>query len=218
MSYGDILVSAPAVPRTAEHPGPGRNPRAAETRPDRLAVWDCGMRLAEQSIGRYIPVRFLSFSVVGSAGLVVHMAVLVALRAAAVSFTRGQALAILVAMTFNFWLNNLLTYRDRRLRGGRWLTGLLSFMLACGLGAVANVSVASYLVKAQTQWTLAALSGIAVGAVWNYGATQLCTWGHERSQERKPREQLYPKAASGGSIRDETAGHSACSSGARQMR
>ena len=180
VSYGDILASAPAVRRTAELPGPGHEPRGREARPGRLPAWDFGMLLAEKTIGRYVPVRFLSFSLVGSAGMVVHMAVLVALRAAAVSFARGQALAILVAMTFNFWLNNRLTYRDRRLRGGRWLSGLFSFMVACGVGAVANVSVASYLVKAQTQWTLAALSGIAVGAVWNYAATQLCTWGHER--------------------------------------
>ena len=86
-------------------------------------------------------------------------------------------------MVFNFWLNNLLTYRDRRLRGGRWLTGLLSFMLACGLGAVANVGIASYLFASHTQWVVAALAGIAVGAVWNYAITQLYTWGHDRSRD-----------------------------------
>ena len=88
-------------------------------------------------------------------------------------------------MIFNFWLNNLLTYRDRRLRGRRWFTGLLSFMAACGLGAVANVGIASYLFASHTQWVVAALAGIAVGAVWNYAITQLYTWGQDRSRDRR---------------------------------
>jgi dolichol-phosphate mannosyltransferase len=65
------------------------------------------------------------------------------------------------------------------------LTGLLSFMLACGLGAVANVGIASYLFASHTQWVIAALAGIAVGAVWNYAITQLYTWGHEHAQSAR---------------------------------
>jgi dolichol-phosphate mannosyltransferase len=80
-------------------------------------------------------------------------------------------------MIFNFWLNNLLTYRDRRLRGWGWVRGLATFMLACSIGALANVGVASYLFENQTQWLTAALAGVLVGAVWNYAITQLYTWG-----------------------------------------
>jgi dolichol-phosphate mannosyltransferase len=97
-----------------------------------------------------------------------------------VSFSNAQATATVIAMVFNFWMNNLLTYRDRRLHGVKWFTGLLSFMLACGLGAVANVGIASYLFKTHTQWVMAALAGIAVGAVWNYAITQIYTWGQVR--------------------------------------
>jgi dolichol-phosphate mannosyltransferase len=42
-------------------------------------------------------------------------------------------------MTFNFWLNNFLTYRDRRLTTpGAVLRGWLSFIAACSVGAFAN--------------------------------------------------------------------------------
>jgi dolichol-phosphate mannosyltransferase len=79
-------------------------------------------------------------------------------------------------MTFNFAVNNVLTYRDQRLQGARWLKGWLSFNLACGLGACMNVSLASYLNGATGSRYLAALAGIAVGAVWNYAATKRVTW------------------------------------------
>src|SRR4029453_18368952 len=111
---------------------------------DSLVMWDFGMLLAEKTIGRYIPVRFFAFTLVGGAGVGIHMMVLGALRAQA-GFSNAQAVATVIAMIFNFWLNNLLTYRDRRLRGTKWFTGLLSFMAACGLWGVANVGIPSFL-------------------------------------------------------------------------
>ena len=180
----DIVASSPAVLRVAEVPYTFRERLHGESKLDSLVMWDFGMLLAEKTIGRYIPVRFFAFTLVGGAGVLVHMAVLAALRAAAVGFSNAQAVATVVAMVFKFWLNNLLTYRDRRLRGTKWFTGLLSFMAACGLGAVANVGIASYLFASHTQWVVAALAGIAVGAVWNYAITQLYTWGQDRSRDR----------------------------------
>jgi dolichol-phosphate mannosyltransferase len=178
----DIVASSETVLRTAEVPYTFRERLHGESKLDSLVVWDFGMLLAEKTIGRYVPVRFLAFTAVGAAGVLVHLATLSMLRLSALGFTRSQAVATIVAMVFNFWLNNLLTYRDRRLRGMRWLTGLLSFMLACGLGAVANVGIASFLFKSNTQWLVAALAGIAVGAVWNYAITQLYTWGKAQSR------------------------------------
>jgi dolichol-phosphate mannosyltransferase len=114
---------------------------------------------------------------VGSLGVLVHLAVLtLAFRVLGQGFVAGQASATLAAMTFNFALNNELTYRDRRLRGRRWLKGWLGFVLACGIGALANVGVAARLYDDATPWLLSALAGIAVGVVWNYVATALLVW------------------------------------------
>ena len=79
-------------------------------------------------------------------------------------------------MTGNFFLNNLFTYRDRRLRGRRLWTGLMSFYAVCGAGAAANVGVASYLVVGHHSWWLAGLAGAAVSVVWNYAASSIFTW------------------------------------------
>jgi dolichol-phosphate mannosyltransferase len=177
----DIVASAPERLQVAEVPYTFRERLHGESKLDTVVLWDFGMLLAEKTIGRYVPVRFLAFSLVGGAGVVVHMSVLATLRAADVAFPNAQAIATILSMVFNFWLNNLLTYRDRRLRGIKWVRGLLSFIAACGLGAVANVGIASYLFESHTQWVVAALAGIAVGAVWNYAITQLYTWGQDRT-------------------------------------
>ena len=95
------------------------------------------------------------------------------------SFVTGQAVATLVAMTTNFFLNNSLIYRDLRLRGRELFRGWLSFVLACSIGAIANVGIATYMFQAESYWVLSALAGILVGAVWNYAVTAVYTWRHK---------------------------------------
>jgi dolichol-phosphate mannosyltransferase len=177
----DILATTKEPLRIVEVPYHFRARFAGESKLDEMVVWEYGMLLADKTVGRFVPVRFLAFSVVGGLGVFVHMTVLaVVLKGLGASFTVGQSVATAIAMVFNFGLNNALTYRDRRLRGWRWLGGLMSFMIACGVGAVANVGVATYLFEHRTQWVLAAISGVLVGAVWNYAVTQLYTWGKRR--------------------------------------
>jgi dolichol-phosphate mannosyltransferase len=135
----------------------------------------------DKTVGRYVPVRLVSFSLIGGLGIAVHMIVLTILhRGFAVRFVPAQTAALLVAMVFNFTLNNILTYRDRRLKGRAWFMGLLSFVLASSVGAIANVGVAAYLIAGRTEWVVAGLAGILVGAVWNYAITQIYTWGVRR--------------------------------------
>jgi dolichol-phosphate mannosyltransferase len=174
----DILASAPPTLRVAEVPFTFRQRHSGESKLDELVVWEYGMLLADKSIGRYVPVRFLAFALVGGLGVIVHMAVLtVLLKLLGLDFGLAQSGATGVAMVFNFALNNLLTYRDRRLSGWAWWRGLASFIAACSIGALANVGIATYLFESRTTWFLAALAGVLVGAVWNYAMTQLYTWG-----------------------------------------
>ena len=128
-----------------------------------------------------MPVRFIAFSLIGSLGVLVHLAVLGLLfRALEADFVASQLSATLMAMVFNFALNNRITYRDRQLHGLRWVRGLASFMAACSVGALANVGMAAWLYQHEQGWLLAALAGILVGAVWNYAITAVYTWGRAR--------------------------------------
>jgi dolichol-phosphate mannosyltransferase len=149
-----------------------------ESKLDSFIVWEYLMLLAEKLVGGYLPGRFLSFAVIGGLGVVVHFVTLVA-ALQFTTFTTAQATATVVAMTSNFILNNLLTYRDRRLSGFRFFTGLLSFYAVCSFGAAANVGVASAAFAHHYTWWLSALAGIIVGVVWNYAVSSFFTWGRK---------------------------------------
>jgi dolichol-phosphate mannosyltransferase len=173
----DIFASAPRPLRLREIPYEFRQRAAGASKLDNAVLWEYLLMLTQKAIGPAIPVRFIAFSLIGGSGVVVHMAVLWSLyKAMGLSFVTGQAGATLAAMTSNFFLNNLFTYRDMRLRGRELLWGWLSFVLACSVGALANVGIATYLFRAHSYWVLSALAGVLVGAVWNYAVTAVYTW------------------------------------------
>lgn len=173
----DLFASFPRPLRFKELAYSFKPRRAGDSKLDSATAWDYVMLLLDKSIGGWIPVRFLAFSMVGAAGLAVHLAVLTSVfQGLHRSFTAAQAIATLCAMSFNYAINNVLTYRDMRLRGTRWLRGWATFVLACSFGGLANIGVASTLYTLDHGWILAAIAGIAVGAVWNYAVTMMFTW------------------------------------------
>ncbi len=177
----DVFASFPQPLRFKELPYRFRVRRAGQSKLDSVTVWDYVMLLLDKMIGRWIPVRFLAFSIVGAMGVAVHFAVLtLCLQGLHSGFVAGQAVATLCAMTFNYAVNNVLTYRDMRLRGLRWLRGWASFVLACSIGGIANLGVASTVYGLGHGWFPSAFAGILVGAVWNYGVTMMLTWGRAR--------------------------------------
>jgi dolichol-phosphate mannosyltransferase len=178
----DLLASAPKPLRVQEFPLQFAERRAGTSKLDRAVAFDFLVGLYEKSLGKVIPTRFALFGTVGALGVVVHYAVLAALLLGANTiFAVAQGAATFVAMSFNFWLNNWLTYRDLRLRGfGALAKGWLGFCATCAVGALANVAVATLLEARGVFWALAALAGILIGSVWNYALSSRFVWGRYR--------------------------------------
>jgi dolichol-phosphate mannosyltransferase len=173
----DLFATSPTPLRYRELPYQFRDRLSGESKLDTNVAWEYFVMLLDKFLGRAVPIRFIAFSLVGGLGLAVHLAVLTLLfKATGTTFLVAQTAATMVAMTSNFALNNVLTYRDLRLRGRRWLRGWLSFVLACSIGAMANVGVAQYLFERDSFWLLSAIAGVVVGAVWNYAVTAVYTW------------------------------------------
>jgi dolichol-phosphate mannosyltransferase len=177
----DIVASSPTPLRVAEVPFTFRRRHAGESKLDTAVKLEYLNFLAEKTIGRIVPIRFLLFSAVGTLGVGVHLVALALYHFGfGASFALAQGAAAGTAMTANFLLNNVLTYRDRRLRGRAVLWGLLSFYAVCSVGLVANVGVADALFAEQREWWVAGLLGALVGAVWNYAASSVLTWRTHR--------------------------------------
>jgi dolichol-phosphate mannosyltransferase len=174
----DILLSAKSGLRVEEISYTFRVRARGESKVEPIVILEYFTLLIDKLAGHIIPPRFVMFSLVGGSGLIVHMAVLATLnRGIGVAFVTALIVAAITAMVFNFFLNNLLTYRDVRLKGF-WpmISGLFFFCAFCSVGAVSNVGIASALFRQNYSWWAAGLAGVFVGAVWNYATTSIFTW------------------------------------------
>ena len=173
----DIVASAPKPLSIREEPYRFQPRIAGESKLDAAIAFEYGLLLADKTLGRYVPLRLMMFLGVGALGLIVNLAILaVFVTATPLSFWAAQSIAVIGAMTFNFLLNNVFTYRDCRLKGLALLRGLATFYLACALGGAANVEVASMLQHGGSEWWMAGTIGAAVGSLWNYVASSVLTW------------------------------------------
>ncbi|MCX8506141.1 MAG: glycosyltransferase family 2 protein [Alphaproteobacteria bacterium] len=173
----DIIASAPKPLVIDEFAYHFRDRQHGESKLDSVVVTEYLALLADKKTRGLISLRFIMFVLVGATGLLVHMLVLfLAEFGLKLEFTYAQTVATLIAMIYNFSVNNRFTYRDQRLQGKAWLIGLMSFMVVCGIGGIANVGVASRIFSNNGGWWISGIAGALVSSVWNYGVTSLFTW------------------------------------------
>jgi dolichol-phosphate mannosyltransferase len=173
----DLALSSPAPLRVVEVPCVFHERVAGESKLDALVLMQFAGLLLDKVFGGLLPLRFISFGLVGAVGVLVHLAVLtLVLKFVGLQFETAQAIATVVAMVFNFQLNNDITYRDQRLRGPRLWRGLLLFILVCSFGAVANIGIANTLYETHINWSIAGAIGAVIGVVWNYAVSATLVW------------------------------------------
>jgi dolichol-phosphate mannosyltransferase len=173
----DVVATAQGKLRAVEIPYTFGSRQHGESKLDSMVALDfLGLVLAKLTHD-VISLRFVLFGLVGSLGLLVHLAVLfIVLEVFGAPFPEAQATGAIVAMTSNFILNNFLTYRDQRLKGFAILRGLLLFYLVCSVGLFANVGVAFSVYDQEPIWWLAGAAGALMGVVWNYAMSGLFVW------------------------------------------
>ncbi len=172
----DLLLSSRLPLHVAEVPMMFAAREMGESKLDVLVMAQFAGMLLDKTTHGLLPLRFVSFALVGGVGVLAHLSVLTALRGTGWGFAATQVIATIAAMGLNFWLNNAITYRSDRLRGPALWRGLLLFMAVCSVGAIANVGIARLLYQAHSGWTPAGAMGAAIGVVWNYAVSATLVW------------------------------------------
>lgn len=173
----DLVLSSPRKLRLAEVPYTFRTRQHGESKLDAVVALEYLMLLLDKLVGRIIPVGFLIYTFVGATGVLLHLGMLaIFFEGLGWSFGPAQTGATVAAMISNFIFNNQLTFRSSRLRGPALLPGMGLYLLVCGIGAVCNVQLASYLFQHDVPWWVAGPVGGLVSAVWNYTVSAHLIW------------------------------------------
>jgi dolichol-phosphate mannosyltransferase len=133
----------------------------------------------------------VQFALIGLTGLGVDMSTF-ALLLAVMPLPVARACAIATALTWNFWLNRRLTFAHAR--SGNVLRQYLLFALSCSLGALTSWTTSMLLTYgwgfAATHPLVAAMAGVAVGAVSNYILCATTVFRPKRKSSGAPRPQI----------------------------
>jgi dolichol-phosphate mannosyltransferase len=172
----DILATGRGRVRTVELPSTFRERQHGESKLDSKIALDFAALVTAKLTKDMISARFILFCLVGLTGIAVHLILLSSLLTAALSFGAAQALATVGAIAWNFVLNNWFTYRDQRLTGWRFLTGLIRFQVICAIGAISNVGIATWIYDYDSVWWIAGLGGAMIGTVWNFVVSAAFVW------------------------------------------
>jgi len=124
-----------------------------------------------------LPKTLISFLLVGSLGVVVHMFILkIMMLGVTPNFKYANGTAMIFAATFNYLLNNKSTFHKNTLSGRKIIAGFVIYLLITSVGLVSSLTVSSWVFERNHMPMAAALCGIVVGALWNYLMSYAFVW------------------------------------------
>ena len=173
----DMLALAGPRWQVREIPYSFRQRQFGESKMDRTVALEFLGLLIARKTGGLVSIKFVLFGLVGAVGVFVQLAVVgVVFALVPGQFAFAQGCGVAVAIANNFVLNNMLTYRDRALKGRAFLQGLASFYVVCAFGAVLNIGLADLVYGLLPVVNLASIAGAVAGAAWNFVASSMFTW------------------------------------------
>ena len=153
-----------------------KNRIAGESKMSLLTVLELFSLVLSQIFKGKISIRFILFCMVGVSGIFVQLLITGFSMLLINQFSTSQTVGIFAAMTSNYFLNNYITFQERRLKSLDLVRGLVSFYFICSLGAFANIAVATYVFSLSSNWLISSFLGAVFGAVWNFTLSSIFTW------------------------------------------
>ena len=180
----DLLVHVPKGTKVQEIPFTFGKRMHGESKLSRRVQIEFLEYIYDVSLGRYVPLMFVKYCIVGSLGVVVHVSAFTFFEylltrgggATFQQFSLSVAGAIETAIVFNFLLNNAWTFSHIKLKGKQAFVGFLKFNGACLFGALANYAVSAFLFSFGFPELFAVVVGAFTGVIWNYTMNRLLTW------------------------------------------
>ncbi|GGA11248.1 GtrA family protein [Dyella caseinilytica] len=124
-----------------------------------------------------LPASLISFLIVGSLGVGVHLAVLKSTLALIThQFMYANLTALVFAATFNYVLNNESTFSHNGLTGRHAILGYFIYMGVTSLGMVISLYISTHVYSYGLTPVPAALCGIVAGSMWNYFMSYTFVW------------------------------------------
>ena len=173
----DLALSSPAPLRVIEIPFVFHERVAGESKLDALVLTQFAGLLLDKVFGGLLPLRFISFALVGALGVLVHLAVLTAaLKLLGLASRRHRPSA-----PWSRWCStSSSTTRSPTATSGCAARGCgAGCCCSCWSAASARSPISASprrCTRPHTNWTIAGAIGAVIGVVWNYAVSATLVW------------------------------------------
>jgi putative flippase GtrA len=136
-------------------------------------------RLVRKLSFNLLPESLISFLIVGSLGVVVHLTILkISLSTTTIlhEFKYANLTAMLFAATFNYFVNNKSTFSDKALVGPHVYLGYFCYVGITAVGMGISLFISTRIYATHGMPMIAALCGIVAGSLWNYFLSYTIVW------------------------------------------
>jgi len=121
--------------------------------------------------------RFIKFACVGGSGTLVHFGILYGITSAGLIYWASAIIAITIAMAYNYTLNNLWTFRDKRKRGKDYLKGLWKYAVVSFIGDGMYLGFMVIMTeKAHLYYLLSAVISMGIIMIFRYVVIRRFIW------------------------------------------
>ena len=174
----ELLSISKGILKIGEIPLSFQPRKDGDSKLDIAVIWDFFVSLSHSFLKRSIPRKAISFGLVGSTGVVVQLISSYSLMIIfGLNFEISLPIAVILAASSNFFINNWLTFRSKRLKNKKLILGLLKFLIVSSLPIFANVGLASSFYNYVTPNTfISQMAGIIIVFIWNYAASSRFVW------------------------------------------
>ncbi len=145
---------------------------------DAAIVWDFFISVLHAFVNRLIPRQAISFALVGTIGVIVQLlSSYILVKLIGLRFENALIIAVVIAASSNFFINNWFTFAIRRLKNINLLWGLLRFLMVSSLPIIANIGLATaFYQNISPNTLLSQLAAIIIVFIWNYTASSRFVW------------------------------------------
>ena len=180
----DLIISSEKKLNFEEVEFKFRKRNSGDSKLNYLIFWDYFLMLVDKKFGKLVPVRFISYCLIGLIGASIHIfSFLILFKMMQLNFFHSYLPAMLISMTSNFFINNALTFRHvQLLKPKDLIRGLFLYYIICSFGALSNILIATNIYNSSIfsnldlNWIFATFSGLLISSVWNYLVSSRLSW------------------------------------------
>ena len=139
-------------------------------------LWEKIINLISIITFRTIPKKLIEFGMVGFFGIIIQLIFFYIFNSFNNNFLSNNLIALLIGTISGYCLNNFITFKNKELKGKKFILGMFKFLIFSFITITINICVSLLVFNLLKVKIIAIFSGIICGFLSNYFISRKLVW------------------------------------------